>query len=128
HSFLGYRLLTEFFTFPQKFQFIDLGGFPQAKEAGFGKRLEVIIFLNRSQANLEQGVDASTFRLGCTPVVNLFEQLAEPVRLTRQRYEYRVVPDVAHVEGLEVYAVDTVSSANPESGAVTECQPFYSFR
>jgi len=39
--------------------------------------MEVVFFLNRTQANLEQGVETGTFRLGCTPVVNLFEQVAE---------------------------------------------------
>ncbi len=128
HSFLGYRLLTEFFSFPSKFQFLDLGGFREAAQAGFGKTLEVIFFLDRSQLSLEQGVDPDSFRFGCTPIVNLFEQLAEPIRLTRQRYEYRVLPDVAHPQGLEVYSVDTVSSADPNTGAVSEYQPFYSFR
>jgi acyl-CoA synthetase (AMP-forming)/AMP-acid ligase II len=33
HAFLGYRLLTEFFTFPNKFLFFDLGPSPQSKPA-----------------------------------------------------------------------------------------------
>src|SRR5262245_10047872 len=105
-SFLGYRLLTEFFTFPAKFLFVDLGGWRRVCRGGFDTRLEVTIFLNRTLKSLEQGIDASTFRLGCTPVVNLFEQVAEPVALTQTRHEYRIVPNVAHPQGLEVYAVD----------------------
>src|SRR5262249_19416017 len=73
-SFPGYRLLTEFFTFPSKFQFVDLGGFPRVRQAGYQRRFEVLIFLDRTQTTLEQSIDADTFRLGCTPVVNLFKQ------------------------------------------------------
>src|SRR5262245_22417420 len=62
-SFLGYRLLTEFFAFPSKFWFVDLGGFRQAARAGYGQRLEVFFFLNRTLAGLEQAIDAQTFRL-----------------------------------------------------------------
>jgi type VI secretion system protein ImpG len=127
-SFRGYGLLTEFFAFPQKFLFVDVGGFGQAKQAGARKKVEVVLFLDRTVKSLEQGVDASTFRLGCTPVINLFEQTAEPIALTQARSEYRVVPDVHHPLGLEVYAVEEVTSADPTAGKATKYQPFYSFR
>lgn len=127
-SFLGYRLLTEFFTFPTKFAFLDLGGWRQVARAGFGKRVEVVFYLNRTATNVEQTVDAQTFRLGCTPIVNLFEQTAEPIPLTQTRYEYRIVPDVHHPFGLEVYAVDSVTGVEPTTNSTTAYQPFYSFR
>jgi type VI secretion system protein ImpG len=127
-SFPGYRLLTEFFAFPEKFLFVDLGGFREARQAAFGKTLEVVIFLNRTLTGLEQGIDANTFRLGCTPIVNLFEQTAEPVPLTQARHEYRVLPDVAHPQGMEVYSIDSVTSTDPDTATTTEYAPFYSFR
>jgi type VI secretion system protein ImpG len=125
-SFLGYRLLTEYFAFPFKYLFLDLGGFRDVAAVGCGQRLEVVFFLNRTLAGLEQAVDAHTFRLGCTPVINLFEKTAEPIPLTHARHEYRVVPDVGHDRGMEVYSVDAVTSADP--AANTEYLPFYSFR
>jgi type VI secretion system protein ImpG len=127
-SFLGYRLLTEYFTFPHKFLFLDLGGWAQARQADLGNNLEGVLFLDRTMSTLEQGVDAQTFRLGCTPVVNLFEQIAEPIALEQTRYEYRVIPEVAHPKGLEVYSVDAVTSVDPATSTTTEYQPFYSFR
>jgi type VI secretion system protein ImpG len=127
-SFLGYRLLTEFFTFPNKFLFVDLGGWQRVRQAGFQKKVEVILFLKRSDTSLEQGIDKETFQLGCTPVVNLFEQTAEPIPLTHLRYEYRIKPDVGHPVGLEIYSVENVSSSDPISGVTEEYQPFYSFR
>lgn len=126
NSFLGYRLLTEFFAFPSKFLFVDLGGWRAAQRRGFGLKTEVVIFLNRSQASLEQAVDTQTFRLGCTPAINLFPQTAEPIPLTHARSEYQIVPDVSQPQGMEVYSVDSVTSAEP--GSTTEYQPFYSFR
>jgi type VI secretion system protein ImpG len=126
-SFLGYRLLTEFFTFPPKFWFLDLGGFAQARQAGFGKFLDVTFYLRRTLTGLEQAISAETFRLGCTPVVNLFEQTAEPIQLSQARYEYRVVPDVAQPLGMEVYSIDTVTGVDAGTPAL-EYQPFFSFR
>jgi type VI secretion system protein ImpG len=127
-SFPGYRLLTELFSYPAKFLFVDLAGLSRACRAGFGKTMEVVLFLGRTSPALEQGVDAGTFRTGCTPIVNLFEQTAEPIDLNQARYEYRVVPDVAHPMGMEVYSVDEVTSADPTIGLVTHYEPFYSFK
>jgi type VI secretion system protein ImpG len=127
-SFLGYRLLTELFAYPAKFLFVDLVGLSAARRAGFGRGLEVVCFLSRTTPALEQGVDTTTFRLGCTPVVNLFEQTAEPIALTQSRHEYHVVPNVAQPLGLEVYSVDEVVAADPAVGRATQYEPFYSFR
>lgn len=127
-SFLGYRLLSEFFAFPNKFLFVDLGGFPRLRQTRPGTRLEVVLFLDETRADLERGVDVRTFRLGCTPIVNLFAQTAEPIALTHARSEYRIVPEVADPAGVEVYSVDSVASVDPSTGTTTEYQPFYSFR
>lgn len=127
-SFLGYRLLTEFFAFPSKFQFADLGSLNFVCTEHFGKALDVVLYLSRSSSNLEQGVNTDTFRLGCSPVVNLFEQTAEPIPITQTRHEYRVVPDVASQQGMEVYSVDSVVGTDPVSRVTTEYHPFYSYK
>ncbi len=125
-SFPGYRLLTEFFAYPAKFWFLDVTGFRQARVAGFGSRCELQIYLTRTSPNLEKGVEAATFRLGCTPVVNLFEVTAEPISLTQARYEYRVVPEAAHPIGMEVYSIDRVTGVDPSAGANIDYRPFFS--
>ncbi len=128
HAFLGYRLLTEFFAFPSKFLFVDLLGLDRIAGLGVGDRLDVVIFLDRSTASIEQGVDRNTFQLGCTPIVNLFEQTAEPLALNQARHEYRIVPDVAAPQGMEVYSVDSVIGTDPVARTTTDYLPFYSFR
>jgi type VI secretion system protein ImpG len=127
-SFVGYRLLSEFFAFPYKFHFVDLRGLRRACRAGYQNQLEIVLFLDRSWPKLEQDITAETFRLGCTPAVNLFAQTAEPIAVTKTRNEYRVVPDVAYPDGMEVYSVDEVTSVDPIAGETTEYLPFYSLR
>ncbi len=127
-SFIGYRLLSEFFAFPYKFHFVDLCNLRRAGRAGYEKLLEVIVFLDRTWPKLEQDITAETFRLGCTPVINLFEKTAEPIPLSSARYEYRVVPDVAYPDGMEVYSVDEVTSVDPIADETTDYLPFYSLR
>ncbi len=125
-SFPGYRLLTEFFAFPEKFLFLDLA-LPPRSLARMGNRLDVYLYLNRSSGDLEQNLTADTFRLGCTPMVNLFRQRAEPIPLTHRDPEVRVVPDVRRPLALEVYSVDRVTASTADGGAV-EYLPFYSTR
>jgi type VI secretion system protein ImpG len=76
-SFLGYRLLTEYFAFPQKYLFFDLTGLGRQALQKAGNQLEIFFYLNRTSVDLEQNVTADTFELGCTPIVNLYSQRAE---------------------------------------------------
>lgn len=126
-SFVGYRLLTEFLSFREKFLFVDLGGWRQASQAGFGKTVEIIFFLNRAEENLEQGVTARTFLLGCTPIINLFVRSAEPLALTQRTTEYRVVPSRNWPLGLEIINVDAVTALDPVGPRTVEFQPFYAY-
>jgi type VI secretion system protein ImpG len=64
------------------------------------------------------------FRLGCTPIVNLYQQRAEPIALTHDQFEYRVVPDARHPLGHEVYSIDHVSACGPDDEEV-EYRPFF---
>ncbi|PWT92718.1 MAG: type VI secretion system baseplate subunit TssF [Blastocatellia bacterium] len=124
-SFPGYRLLSEYFALPEKFLFFDLEGFDKAAQAGFSTRFDVHIYLKNVQP-IRGLIDASTFQLGCTPIINLFSDLAEPIRLSSLQYEYQVVSDVRRPMALEVYSVDKVVSENPQQGTSREFKPFYS--
>src|SRR5580704_1993320 len=130
-SFQGYRLLQEYFCFPEKFLFFDLVGIESLAAAH--DRVEIVILLNQFQrgerANLlESAIGLDTFQLGCTPVVNLFDQCAEPIRLSHTKTEYQIIPDVHSPTAMEVYSVNRVTSVAPYSEAPKEYRPFYSFR
>jgi type VI secretion system protein ImpG len=133
HSFLGYRLLQEYFTFPEKFLFFDLVGLDRVSLSDFGNKFEIVIPLKEFKdpnrlAGLEQTVDANTFQLGCTPIINLFEATAEPVRVSHTKTEYRVVPDQHRPLSTEVYSVNNVSSSAPNNEEEKVYEPFYSLR
>lgn len=127
-SFSGYRLLTEYFAFPSKFLFVDLTGLTPRALDGIGERLEVYVYLRRSTADLESQVTAESFALGCTPIVNLFRQRAEPILLTHTQSEYRVVADAGRPMATEVYSVDKVTSLSRTGDDVEEFLPFFSVR
>ena len=126
-SFMGYRLLTEYFSFPDKFLFFDVSGVDGAARAGFGQEVEISIFLNNLTPP-RSTVDASTFKLGCAPIVNLFSNIAEPILLTHQQNEYHVIADIHRQLGTEVYSIDTVTAGDLTTRQFHRFQPFYSFR
>ncbi len=126
-SFRGYRLLTEYFSFPQKFLFFDLVC-PDAKVwQRFRERVGVYIYLRPQNEDLGRLVSAETVRLGCTPIVNLFSQRCDPIRLTQREAEYRVVPDARRDSALEVHSIEQVTATSPE-GKTAAYFPFYSAR
>ena len=132
-SFVGYRLLQEYFCFPQKFFFLDLCGLDRVCQGGFGKRAEVILLISQFERSdrrqaLELGVSTKTFMLGCAPIVNLFPLTAEPILLDHTRYEYQVVPDVTRRKATEIFEITEVLNANPQTGEVLRFEPLYSFR
>ena len=132
-SFAGHRLLMEYFAFPEKFFFIDLGGLEAVSRAGFKDAIEVIFLLSDvegsgRQQRLELELSKKTFRLGCTPIVNLFPLVAEPIQLNQRKAEYPLVPDVRRPYSVEVFSVDEVSGIDTASQKITNYESFYSLR
>jgi type VI secretion system protein ImpG len=131
-SFLGYRLLEEYFTFPEKFLFVEFTGLAEAF-AGLGSKCDLLVFFRDSELrehlpSITQIVKADTFQLGCTPIVNLFERMSEPIRVSHTLTEYRVIPDLHRQATTEVYSVDRVSSTAAYSEEPQTYEPFYSLR
>jgi type VI secretion system protein ImpG len=132
-SFLGYRLLQEYFTFPDKFFFLDLDGLAKLRTAGFGDAVEIVFLtspfeLNERKATLETGVSAETIRLGCTPIINLFEKTSEPIQLTHRQQDYMLVADARRRSAVGIFSVDDVVAIAPGATEPAHFHPFYSFR
>ncbi len=122
-AFLGYRLLTEYFAFPEKFLFLEFTLNAEAMER-FGDRFEIFVYSPHGARELEGRVNADSFCLGCSPIVNLFEKTAEPVVLKQTTADYEAVPDTRRRAALEVFTVDQVT-ASDTTGKSFEYLPFY---
>ena len=126
-SFRGYCLLQEYFCFPRKFLFVDISGFERAKEIEAGEEMELRIFSDRPLPQ-DVVVPDDVLQLGCTPIVNLFEKLAEPITVDHLKHDYLVVPDVHAPTAHEVYSVDSVVGFDPDRSEARDFEPFYGFR
>ena len=106
-SFLGYRLLQEYFHFPQKFFFFDLWAWTPSLSSALGSSFEILIFFRDSELRDElpsviQAVSTETLQFGCTPVINLFDRSAETIRSSHAVTEYQVIPDRHRMTSMEV--------------------------
>ncbi|WP_158501758.1 type VI secretion system baseplate subunit TssF [Vitiosangium sp. GDMCC 1.1324] len=126
HLHRGYRLLQEYFAFPEKFLFFELA-LERACVQASQQALEVLVLLDATPGE-DLALTPETFRLGCTPIVNLFPQLAEPIRLDQRRTEYPLVPDYRRQQELELHSVLSVTAATEGAGHPQVVEPFFSWR
>jgi type VI secretion system protein ImpG len=124
-SFQGYRLLQEYFAFPQRFRFLEISGLQRAISRMEGSELELVILLGRGDTNLESTVDASNLALFCTPAINLFPKRADRIHVTDGTFEYHVVPDRTRPIDFEVYEVTSVVGHGVGADSEQEFRPFY---
>ena len=133
-SHTAYRLLTEYFAFPEKFNFIDLP-LPEAALRAPGRTLGLHLSLGglrkeSDDARLLEVVGASNLVIGCAPVTNLFSTRADPIRITQASTMHAVLPDGRRAFGHEVYAIDRVYRVHQtaEGETIQTFKPFYSLQ
>ncbi len=123
-SFQGYRMLQEYFAFPQRYLFVRVAGLRKALEQAEEDRIELIFALNKSTEVLDGRVSRSNFALHCVPAINLFPKVTDRIHLNDQDHEHHVVPDRTRPLDLEVFSVQRVTGFGAED---REGQPFLPF-
>jgi type VI secretion system protein ImpG len=124
-SFQGYRLLQEYFAFPDRFLFVELDGLGPSVRRCQGEALELIVLLDVQDSELEESFDASLFGLFCAPIINLFPKRADRIHITDRSDEHHLVADRTRPMDFEVHSVQEVvgygSRVDPEQSFL----PFY---
>jgi len=123
-SFSGFRLLSEYFCAREKFLFIDICRLDAKTLVSAANRMDIFVYLDRAMPELERSVQTSSLALGCTPIVNLFEQRCEPIPLDHTSVEYRIEPNVRRPASVEVWSVEHVREGLP-GGEVRIWAPFH---
>ena len=124
-SFAGYQALEDYFVFPEKYLFVDLSALEGMKAKGYTRQANISFLISPFERGewrsiLEQGISAKTFRLGCTPIVNLFPAASDPIPVRGNLYEVPIPTDPR----TEIYSVDTVFG---QSAFVADRRPFEPF-
>ncbi len=124
-SFQGYRLLQEYFAFPQRFLSFDVSGLRRCLRRVQGNRAELVLLFEQTDAALEQSVDATHFALYCTPCSNLFSMRCTPIDVNNAGNEFHVVPDRTRPMDFEVHSVAEVGGHGVGVGSEQRFLPFY---
>jgi type VI secretion system protein ImpG len=125
HGFEGYRLLREYFVFPERFLFFELNGFQEALSRIQGDEADLIIALEEQDTNLEGRVDKSSFDLFCTPAINLFEKTLDRIPISNRVSEFHLVPDRNRALDFEVYKLTSVTGFGETPDQEQPFHPFY---
>jgi type VI secretion system protein ImpG len=107
-TFGGFKLLQEYFSFQEKFFFVQISGLEQFKSSGQSNPFEIKIDFNRKLSK-EKWPTIKNILLHCTPIVNLFNRLTEEVIVNQRLPEYYIVPDIDRRKSREIYSVDKVT-------------------
>ncbi|MDU8924534.1 type VI secretion system baseplate subunit TssF [Pasteurellaceae bacterium LIM206] len=136
HTNAGYRVLQEYFCFPDSFLFFDVTGFQtlssEIKSHTFTLKLSFSLPLP-----IDVNVRMTTLRLHCVPAINLFKHDSENILLDGKKAEYMVKPSHQHPDWYEIFSVDQVSSyihnqeirqGKRDNSSERIYEPFESFR
>ncbi len=124
-SFHGYRLLQEYFVFPERFMFFELGDLAAAIAGITASELDLFILFAQPEPRLENEVGASNFVLHCTPAMNLFPKEPDRIPVSDGDHDYHVVPDRTRPLDFEVYEIQKIIGYGATSENPVAFEPFY---
>jgi type VI secretion system protein ImpG len=131
----GYMLLQEYFAFPKQYLFFDLcfdanrdgTKLPDLLDPKTPAQTVDLVFLLNRRPPQNLPIDEKVFRLGCTPIINLFPKTTEPIRLDHRSLEYTLVADKRRERTTEVHSILSVSASSNAVDTTQKLEPFYSY-
>lgn len=117
------KKIIDYFVFPKRFLFFDVCGLRSIWEQ-YQEGFTLYFYWENSDPELIQGVDESTFKLGCVPVVNLFEDTIDYIEAQASINETKMEVNRSYVSHADVHHIKRVY-AKGDKGETVELQPFY---
>ncbi len=128
-GFSGFRLVQEYFAFPERFQFARITGLADVLRGMACGEIEIVLLFSRGDAALEKLVGAEHVLLHCVPIINLFSKRLDRVPVTESVSEFHLVPDRTKPQDFEVHSLIEVlgygAAATPDGAVETRFHPFY---
>jgi type VI secretion system protein ImpG len=129
----AFRLLTEYFSYPEKFNFIDLDLAAITDRLPLQCQAFTLLFAltdvpgDSNEAQLLASLKPDMLMTGCTPVINLFEKRGVPFQLTHTASDYPLLADAMHASGYDIHTVNSVKLFRETAAGktTTEFTPLY---
>lgn len=129
-GFSGFRLVQEYFAFPERFRFARIDGLRAALAACAADEVELVLLFSRGDAVLEKLVSADNVQLHCVPVVNLFPKRLDRVSVSEGVSQFHLLADRTRPQDFEVHSLTEVvghaaAVAGGEGAREQLFRPFY---
>lgn len=125
-AFQGYRLLHEYFAFPNRFQFFSLNDLRKVLAKTQGDTLDLTILLDCPVGDLETLVSKRQLALFCTPAINLFPKRGDRLSIDPQRHDHHIVADKSKPMDFEIYSINSATGHEEDVDKYQEFRSFYS--
>ena len=119
----GYRLLQEYFNFPDKFMFLELAGL-ESGDLGREGTVELLFLLDSEPVEAIR-IQEQKLRLGCVPIINLFHKTSEPIRLDHFSVDYTLEPEIRDAGTTEIHTVLSVTRSQAGKDRAETIQPYF---
>ena len=127
-SFEGYRLLREYFAFPERFRFINFTGLDKVLSKASGKSFDLVLHLESRNGDLESVIGKGNFLPFCVPAINLFPKRADRITLNTSDHEFHVLADRSRPLDYEVHQVLAVTGYGKQAEQQQKFLPFYGLK
>ena len=124
-EFPSYRILKEFFAFPEKFLFLNLD-LKDWIDRGQGNTFSLTFYCSPPPFSLPE-IAKENFDLYAVPAVNLFPQDADPIILNQKQSEVLVRPSETRKND-QIFSIDSVSGMKRGEATKREYTSFQQFQ
>ena len=113
-TFVDHQMVMEVLSWPELFygfRLLDIGEYLRQFA---DSRVSLLIFIEDMPEDLVISLTDIQFKLGCAPLINLFDQIAEPVVADHRQLDYPLIPDSHSPNKLEIQSVKKVMDVTGE--------------
>lgn len=111
--FKGFRILQEYFTFPEKFL-----GFDILIPSSLNVNDENILYIPMSY-DISMPISTRNFSISAVPAINIFSKISEPLRLEHKQVEYCVIPDFRRYHSHEIYSIEKIIASDSQNDIIS---------
>ena len=113
-AFHDNQVVMEMLAWPELFYGCRITGLGEQLRQFNGNRVSLLFFLKNISEAATTAMEFVQPMLGCVPVINLFEQLGEPVVVDHCQLDYPLVPDSQSPNQMEVQTVERILDITDE--------------
>ena len=126
-SFAGYRTLTEFSAYAEKFMYFEIDGCADALQQIAAEEFSIILAFNENMSELKPAISKDTFQLNCTPIINIFAATSETIKVDHAESTYLLSADKRYTPwSTEIYQINSLTGYS-ERGLDMNLQPIFNY-